>query len=67
MTADEQRPFVVERRGGKGRIRLGPEAIWWAQQHGMSLTELAKYLLARDEPEGLEAPELPELPDLPAV
>jgi hypothetical protein len=67
MTADEYRPFVIERPGDKGRIKLSPEAIWWAQQHGMSLTEMAKYLLARDEQEGLESLEMPELPDLPAV
>jgi hypothetical protein len=51
-----------ERPGPAGRIKLGPEARYWAEQHGMSLTELAKYLLARDEQEGLAPPEPPELP-----
>jgi hypothetical protein len=64
MTNDEHRPFVVERPGKSGRIRLHPEAKWWAQEHGMSLTEMAKYLLARDEQKELEAPELPELPTI---
>jgi hypothetical protein len=66
MAADEHRPFVIERRGEKGRIRLHAEAKFWAEQHGMTLAEMAKYLLARDEQEeGLdEAPELPELPTI---
>jgi len=46
---NEYRPFVIERPGTRGRVRLNAEAKWWAQQHGMSLTEMAKYLLARDE------------------
>jgi hypothetical protein len=31
------------------RIRLGPAAQHWAQEHGMSLTEFAKYLLQREK------------------
>jgi hypothetical protein len=67
MTDAEYRPFVVERPGKNGRIKLGPEARYWAEQHGMSLTEMARYLLLRDE-QGLELPtsgegEL-ELPDV---
>jgi hypothetical protein len=62
MTDAEYRPFVIERPGEKGRIKLGPEAKFWAQEHGMSLTEMAKYLLARnDQEEGLELPELPTI------
>ena len=67
LTDAEYRPFVVERPGKNGRIKLGPEAKYWAEQHGMSLTEMARYLLLRDE-QGLELPtpgegEL-ELPDV---
>ena len=62
MAADEHRPFVVERPGEKGRIRLSPEAKFWAHEHGMTLAEFARYLLLRDEQEGTELPELPELP-----
>jgi hypothetical protein len=47
--ADDYRPFIVERPGKNGRIKLGPEAKWWAQQHGMTLREMARYLLQRDE------------------
>jgi hypothetical protein len=49
--ASEQ-PFVVERANspGKldGRVRLNAEAKHWAQEHGLTLAELAKYLLQRD-------------------
>jgi hypothetical protein len=48
MIDDEYRPFVVERPGKNGRIKLGPEAKYWAEQNGMTLTEWAKYLLAQD-------------------
>jgi hypothetical protein len=46
---DEYRPFVIERPGKNGRVKLGPEAKAWAEQHGMTLTEMARYLLQRDE------------------
>jgi hypothetical protein len=49
MTDAEYRPFVVERPGPDGRIKLGPEAKYWAEQHGMSLTEMARYLLQQHE------------------
>jgi len=61
--ADEYRPFLIERPGEKGRIKLGPDAKYWAEQHGMTLAEMARYLLAQNE----EGPEMPELPELPAV
>jgi hypothetical protein len=64
MTNDEHRPFIIERPGKNGRIKLGPEARFWAEQHNMSLVEMARYLLARDEQKELEAPELPELPTI---
>jgi hypothetical protein len=48
MIDDEYRPFVVERPGKNGRIKLGPEAKYWAEQNGMTLTEWARYLLAQD-------------------
>ena len=62
MAADDYRPFIVERPGEKGRIKLSLEAKYWAEQHGMTLAEFARYLLLRDEQEGTELPELPELP-----
>jgi hypothetical protein len=40
-----EKPFEIE---SPTRIRLGPEARYWAEQHGMTLTEMAKYLLAKD-------------------
>lgn len=46
--ASSDQPYTIERAGSKGRIRLGPEAQLWAQEWGMTLTELAKYLLQRD-------------------
>jgi len=65
MTDAEYRPFVIERSGKDGRIKLGPEAKFWAREHAMTLTEFARYLLLRDEQEGTA--ELPELPELPVV
>src|SRR5947208_15477696 len=44
---DDNQPYVIERAGLKGRIRLGAEAKWWAKEHGRTLPEMAKYLLAR--------------------
>jgi hypothetical protein len=49
MTDDEYRPFVVERPGENGRIKLAPEAKYWAEQHGMTLQEMARYLLQQHE------------------
>jgi hypothetical protein len=49
MSDDEYRPFVVERPGENGRIKLGPEAKYWAEQHGMTLQEMARYLLQQHE------------------
>ena len=53
--SDDFRPYVIERPGKRGRVKLGPEAKWWAEQHGMTLQEMARYLLQRDE----QGPELP--------
>ena len=39
---DDDRPYVVE---SPTRIRLGPYARQLAQQYGLSLTEMARYLL----------------------
>jgi hypothetical protein len=47
--AEDWQPYTIERAGRQGRIRLGPEAKFWAEQHGMTLTEFARYLLQRDE------------------
>src|SRR5262249_33477813 len=49
---DDDRPFVIERAGPKGRIRLNAAAKYWAQEYGMSLTEMGKYLLAQDQQAG---------------
>jgi hypothetical protein len=43
MTDD--RPYEVL---SPTKIRLGPEAKFWAREHGLSLAEMAKYLLAQD-------------------
>jgi hypothetical protein len=45
----DDRPYIVERSGLNGRIKLGPEAKYWAEQHGMTLREMAHYLLQQDE------------------
>jgi hypothetical protein len=42
---EDEKPYVVE---SATRICLRPEAKFWAQQHGMSLTEMARYLLQQD-------------------
>jgi hypothetical protein len=52
---NEYLPFIIERPGRDGRIRLRAEAKYWAEQHGMSNVELARYLLLRDE-QGPESP-----------
>jgi hypothetical protein len=41
----DEKPFVIE---SPTRIRLGPDAKEWAAHHGMTLVEMAKYLLARE-------------------
>jgi hypothetical protein len=43
---DEERPFVIE---SPTRIRLGPDARFWAEQHGLSLEEMAKFLLTKEK------------------
>jgi hypothetical protein len=40
----DDKPYTVE---SPTRIRLGPEAKFWAKEHGMSLQEMARYLLER--------------------
>jgi len=41
---EDDRPYVVE---SPTRIRLGPYARQLAQEYGISLTEMAKYLIAQ--------------------
>jgi hypothetical protein len=41
----EDRPYTIE---SPTRIRLGPEAKFWAQEHGMSLEEMARFLINRE-------------------
>jgi hypothetical protein len=42
MTAEDDRPYVVE---SPTRIKLKPEAKYWAEQYGLSLAEFGRYLL----------------------
>jgi hypothetical protein len=42
---EDDRPYVIE---SPTRIKLGPEAKYWAGQHGLSIEELARYLLQQD-------------------
>src|SRR5262245_9079784 len=49
MPEDDFRPYVIERPGKRGRIRLNADARWWAKQHGMTDREMASYLLGMDE------------------
>jgi hypothetical protein len=44
--ADELLPFEVL---SPTKARLGPEAKAWAQQHGMTLVEMAKHLLQQEQ------------------
>jgi hypothetical protein len=39
---EDDRPFVIE---SPTRIKLRPAAKEWAQQYGMSLEQMARYLL----------------------
>lgn len=54
-------PYTVE---SPTRIRLGPDAKYWAEQHGMTLDEFAKYLLRQHhhhgegESQSIETPEV---------
>jgi len=58
--------FVIERPGHKGRIKLGPEAKYWAKENGMTLAEMARYLLAQNSGDEQGAVEREEfLPDAP--
>src|SRR5262249_26205476 len=59
VMADNDRPFVIERAGPKGRIRLNAAAKYWAQEHGMSLAEMAQYLLMQNQGVESSAEETP--------
>ena len=58
--------FVIERSGHKGRIKLGPDAKYWAEQNGMTVREMARYLLAQNSGDehgaSVEGPNAPEAP-----
>src|SRR5262245_16097619 len=41
------------------KIRLGPEAKDWAKEHGMTLQEMARYLLAQNQDVESNAEETP--------
>jgi hypothetical protein len=43
---EDDRPYIVE---SPTRIRLKPEAKFWAEQHGMSLEQMARYLLQAEK------------------
>jgi hypothetical protein len=47
--SDDQPPFVIERSGPKGRVRLGPDAKAWAAEWGMTEEEMARHLLSQDQ------------------
>jgi hypothetical protein len=51
MVADD-RPYTVE---SPTRIRLGPDAKFWARTHGMTLVQFAKFLLDRHHHSDFEA------------
>jgi hypothetical protein len=42
---DDDLPFVIE---SPTRIKLSPEAKFWAEEHGMTLNEMGKYLLNKE-------------------
>jgi hypothetical protein len=43
--ANTEAPFEII---SPTKIKLGPEAKAWAQAHGMSLTQMARWLLSQD-------------------
>jgi hypothetical protein len=47
MAMDEQ-PYTIE---SPTRIRLSQTAKYWGEQHGLSLEELARFLLNREKVE----------------
>lgn len=54
----DDRSFTVE---SPSRVRLGPEAKWWADQHRMSYTDMARFLLQQhaESGQGFESDDLP--------
>jgi hypothetical protein len=42
---DDSEPYVIE---SPTKVRLGPVAKQWAQEHGMTLTQMARWLLQAD-------------------
>ena len=38
----DEKPYVIE---SPTRVRLGPEAKYWAQENGLTLEQMAKHLL----------------------
>jgi len=43
---DSERPYEIL---SPTKIRLGPEAKFWAQAHGLDLTTMARHLLAQEK------------------
>jgi hypothetical protein len=57
--ADSEKPYTIE---SPTRIRLGPEAKYWAQQYGMTLEEFARYLMdAHNQRDDVEPSELSDI------
>jgi hypothetical protein len=42
---DDSEPYVIE---SPTKIRLGPVAKHWAQEHGMTLVQMARWLLTAE-------------------
>jgi hypothetical protein len=55
MVVDD-RPYVIE---SPSRIRLSPDAKFWAHVHRMTLEEFARYLLHRHHHSDFESVETP--------
>jgi hypothetical protein len=43
---EDDRPYIVE---SPTRIKLRPEAKFWAEQHGLSLEQMARWLLLQEK------------------
>ena len=43
---DDSEPYVIE---SPTRVRLGPVAKHWAQEHGMTLVQMARHILEQEK------------------
>jgi hypothetical protein len=46
MAMDDDLPYVIE---SPTRIKLSPEAKFWAAEHGLTLEQLGRYLLNKEK------------------